>query len=68
MNVGDKVKYNFPSPKNPDKIFVRGVITYIGETLIAIKCEDKTDMKITIKNFKNIQMIDYLPKEKLVSV
>ncbi len=57
MNVGDVIKYHFPSPVKKDKSTVIGIISFFSQTVISIDCVDMTKLKITAKNFKNIEII-----------
>lgn len=63
MEVGDIVKYNFPSPKSLQKSSVLGVITFVGDSSIVIDCEDTTKMKVSPKNFDKIELVKHVQRE-----
>ena len=64
MKVGDVVKYYFPNPKSLNKIYVLGIITYIGDSSIIIDCEDATKMKVSLKNFDRVELVKSVHTEK----
>lgn len=57
MQIGDTVRYTFPSPLKTGKKFVTGVIEFIGESLITVKCHDNSRLKVSFKNFNKIKRI-----------
>ena len=54
MKNGDLVKYLFPSPKTELKREVSAVITFVSDTIIILKCEDGSRLKVSFKNFDKI--------------
>lgn len=51
LSVGKKMIYSFPTPKNVAKKCFVGIIDFIGETVVTLKDESNTVLKITSKNF-----------------
>lgn len=58
LSVGKLVKYSFPLPQHSDKLSFIGVIENIGETFFTVRNEQNTLLKISYKNFDNVEMLD----------
>ena len=58
LSIGKLVKYNFPLPKHSDKLSFIGVIENIGETFFTVRNEQNTLLKISYKNFDNVELLD----------
>ncbi|OGU67035.1 MAG: hypothetical protein A2499_09120 [Stygiobacter sp. RIFOXYC12_FULL_38_8] len=58
LSIGKLVKYNFPLPKHSDKQSFIGVVENIGETFLTVRNEQNTLLKISYKNFDNVELID----------
>jgi len=69
MKVGDVVKYHFPIPVKKEKTSVLGIISFISDSVISIDCVDQTKLKITSRNFNNIELVSSVNvnKKKLVA-
>ncbi len=48
------VIYRFPLPKTELKRQVSAVVTFVGATIIVLKCEDGSIMKVSPKNYDRI--------------
>ena len=59
MKNGDLVKYLFPSPKTELKREVSAVVTFVGSTVIFLKCEDGSILKVSFKNFDRIIPVEH---------
>ena len=57
MQVGDKVKYNFPDPGTSDRTHTIGEILFLNNEKVTILCEDKSIMVISYKNFSRIKRL-----------
>ncbi len=64
MKVGDVVKYHFPTPLKKGKNSVLGIVTFISDTVISIDCVDMTKLKISQRNFINIELVNSIDKVK----
>lgn len=51
LKIGDKVLYTFPDPEAAVKKTVSGIVDFLGERYIFIKCADNSTLKISYKNF-----------------
>ncbi|MBI3123178.1 MAG: hypothetical protein HYZ10_02110 [Ignavibacteriales bacterium] len=58
LSIGKLVKYNFPLPKHSDKQSFIGVVENIGETFLTVRNEQNTLLKVSYKNFDNVELID----------
>lgn len=58
LSVGKLVKYNFPLPKHSDKQSFIGVVENIGETFLTLRNEQNTLLKISFKNFDNVELLE----------
>ncbi|MFO7447468.1 MAG: hypothetical protein R6W90_13945 [Ignavibacteriaceae bacterium] len=54
VKLNESIRYYFPKPLNSGKEFVKGQVTFIGETKIVIICEDNSKLTISINNFNRI--------------
>ena len=57
MNVGDIVKYYFPSPENENKKYIVAIISFASDSKIVLDCEDGTCMMISPKNYEQIEVM-----------
>lgn len=58
LTVGKLVKYNFPLPKHSDKQSFIGVVENIGETFLTVRNEQNTLLKVSYKNFDNVELLE----------
>lgn len=58
LSIGKLVKYNFPLPKHSDKQSFIGVVENIGETFLTVRNKQNTLLKVSYKNFDNVELID----------
>lgn len=62
LRTGDKVVYTFPDPEAAVKKTVTGIVDYLGESFIFIKCADNSKLKISYKNFDCLSLFKELRK------
>jgi len=58
LKIGDKVRYNFPFPKNSETISFVGAVEIIADTHIYLRNEEGVRLKISFKHFDLIEMFD----------
>jgi hypothetical protein len=56
MNVGDYVSYSFPEPATA-VIQKRGTIKSVNESFVILICDDKTELKVSFRNFDRLKII-----------
>lgn len=61
LKEGDLVKYTFPTPVDNEKKELFGTVVDFGENYIQIKDKSNVVIKISYKNFENIEKLDEEP-------
>lgn len=58
IEIGDKVKYLFPDPKNPEESFFVGIVDFIGDSSVTLRNEQNVSLKVSFKNFHLMERIN----------
>ena len=58
LNVGDKVKYNFPTPLYSQKSKFTGTVEIITDSYIYLRNEEGIRLRISFKNFDLLEVIE----------
>ncbi len=56
LRIGDKVVYSFPNPDPNVKKTVTGIVEFLGESFIFLRCADNSQLKISYKNFDCLKL------------
>lgn len=64
LKIGDKIKYNFPFPKNSETTSFIGSVEIISDTHIYLRNEEGVRLKVSFKHFDLLELFD---EELLVS-
>lgn len=66
IEIGDKVKYLFPDPKNPEESFFVGTVDFIGDSFVTLRNEQNIGLKVSFKNFHLMERIDSCSRNLLL--